>query len=107
MILRVGNIHQRNGRNWLAIDSYRRVLELPPADEPASVDARRKALVNLEGLLESAGRQVNDAIASLPRPVRPPEPEPVPAAAGRGKGGPVGRAQRGGVPPAVEYLGSR
>jgi uncharacterized membrane protein (UPF0127 family) len=60
--LRTGNIHQRNGRHWRAIDSYRRVLELDAAPEPAAQDARRKALSNLATLLDAMARRVEEAI---------------------------------------------
>lgn len=58
VILRIGNIHQRNGRDWLAIDSYRRALDLAPGDDPVAVEARRKALMNLEGLLDAASQRL-------------------------------------------------
>ena len=82
VILRVGNLHQRNGRDWLAIDSYRRALDLPPPADPAAADARRKALVNLEGLLESASHQVAAAVAEIHRTDGAPGAMPAPMSAG-------------------------
>ncbi|MET0507169.1 MAG: DUF192 domain-containing protein [Burkholderiaceae bacterium] len=60
--LRTGNIHQRNGRHWQAIDSYRRALELDVAIEASAQDARRKALSNLATLLDAMARRVEEAI---------------------------------------------
>ncbi len=68
VILRVGNIHQRQGRDWLAIDSYRRALSLPGTEDPSLLDARRKALANLEGLLEAVSHQVADALVAGSEP---------------------------------------
>ena len=65
VILRVGNLHQRKGRDWLAIDSYRRALDLAPTGNPIAVEARRKALVNLDGLLEVVAQRVADGLAAV------------------------------------------
>ena len=62
VILRIGNIHQRSGRDWLAIDSYRRALDLAPVADPAAAEARRKALANLEGLLEVVSQRVAEVL---------------------------------------------
>jgi len=68
VILRIGNLHQRKGRDWLAIDSYRRALDLAPSGDPIAVEARRKALVNLDGLLEVVAQRVADGLAPAARP---------------------------------------
>lgn len=62
VILRIGNIHQRSGRDWLAIDSYRRALDLAQTADPAAAEARRKALANLEGLLEVVSQRVAEVL---------------------------------------------
>lgn len=108
VILRTGNIHQRSGRNWDAIESYRRALELPRDDQPAVVEARRKALANLAGLLDSVSQQVaearsesapgheGEAAAAPPRmagsarpPVAPRKAAAVPGRLTGGAGGPA------------------
>ena len=74
VILRIGNLHQRKGRDWLAIDSYRRALDLAPTGDPIAVEARRKALVNLDGLLEVVAQRVADGLAPAARPGATPLP---------------------------------
>lgn len=134
VILRVGNLHQRNGRDWLAIDSYRRALDLVPANDPMADEARRKALVNLEGLLEAVSHRLAEVLGpgsgSSATPASPPGPRGAPRALPVRHPAPSNRAapallpvatptrptppHRSGAPPGstavaptVEYLGQR
>ncbi len=84
--LRTGNLHQRNGRDWQAIESYRRALEIDPASADAGQrEARRKALGNLAGLLDVLSRRVadvlqqSDAPPALAAPPQHPTPSALPA----------------------------
>ncbi|MGE0310610.1 MAG: DUF192 domain-containing protein [Lautropia sp.] len=76
--LRVGNVHQRHDRPWRAMRSYQQALEAAPDPDERMLDARRKALSNLLGLLDAVAERAADA---LDRHVDPATPRLAPSAA--------------------------
>lgn len=61
--LRIGNIHQRQGRDWLAIDAYRQLVDAAPSLEPDAAPSVRKATLNLVGLLQARAQALLDGSA--------------------------------------------
>ena len=102
VILRIGNIHQRSGRDWLAIDSYRRALDLAPTADPAAAEARRKALANLEGLLEVVSHRVADVLG----PASGAAAQPSPGSRAAASPSPGSRAAPGRVAPSTPSMPS-
>lgn len=64
-VLRIGNVHQRNGREWEAMRQYSRLLSQPQGYDAVSIDARRKALLNLH---ELHGAMADQAARALDAP---------------------------------------
>ena len=64
-LLRIGNVHQRNGRRWDAMQTYSQLLVWRPDIDESEREARRKALSNLlelhETMAAQAARVLDDA----------------------------------------------
>ncbi len=122
-VLRIGNVHQRHGRHWQALQAYHEALELPAPPDDRMREAQRKALTNLLQLLDSFADVAARALADPPEvttsapvpphPVPPRLESPVPASPIPASpfpmtsvgAAPVGEARSGsGALPKIEYL---